>query len=129
MNEDLYCIGVFENFTEDVFPTHVSPIIVSYEKNNYQRYIYKIENPYRIILIERVGKKSYDFHDLFPYPSYHIYDNPVKIKTNTQVIALDKNNYLLSSSKIVLIIKLLFYYLKRTHLFKRTLCCIKNVIH
>lgn len=83
----IYSVGIFEHPTPDTVPTHVMPIIVIRENEQWERVNYIIERPYQIKILERVGVPSASIDGLFPYPSYILHD-PVEITCDTQALYL-----------------------------------------
>lgn len=133
IKDNIYCIGVFENFNYQVFPTHVSPIIVEYRDGLFRRWNYMIEIPYNLCLTNPVGLFKEDINHLFPYPSYHIFPLAVKITNRTQIIALDAHSFVIKDSKFSIITGVILHLIKNKNKLtyecaKRTMICIKNVL-
>ena len=105
LNKSFYIIGAFEAPHFDYFPTHLQPIIVEKTTNGFQRWAYTLEKPYAIKPRFPIGSAN-SLEMLFPVKSFIILDNPVLMQKCSQLVAIGPKEFLISSSRVMLVLKL-----------------------
>ncbi|KXF82215.1 hypothetical protein [Enterovibrio coralii] len=101
-----YAIGLYEEMAFDIFPTHLSPIVVEKSELGYRRWQYKIKCPYEIVFISPIGGYKSTIEELFPYPSYS-FIKPKLIDKSCQIIAFSKDDIYIGSNKVEMIFSIL----------------------
>jgi hypothetical protein len=109
---EFYIVGAFESPRLCYFPTHLQPIIVEKKPSGFQRWSYSIEKPYSIKLHATVGLVR-PIGELFPIKSFIFLDLPVRLHRKTQLIALSQSSFIVSRSRMIIVLKLIVAILAR----------------
>jgi hypothetical protein len=109
---DFYVIGAFEAPSLSYFPTHLQPIIAEKTGLGFRRWSYIIEKPYGLTPKAMVGSVR-PIGDLFPIRSFLLLESPVRMHRRTQVIALSERNFIISKSKVMIVLRLVMAVLAR----------------
>ncbi|RYU42116.1 hypothetical protein ERW49_18230 [Aliivibrio finisterrensis] len=121
LDNEFYVVGVYENLQHDIFPTHLSPIIVERTELGFRRWHYKILSPYGIEPMKPIGEFHETLIGLFPYPSYSFIE-PRKVTIKSQIVGFSHKEIFVESNRLFMIYNLLksvlrnykkFNYLKR----------------
>lgn len=121
-------IGIFENPTDDIAPSHVCPILVRGQPGNWHRTSYYFLRPYRIRLDNPFGGAADNPGKLFPRQSYLIHP-PVPVSYETQVIFLGKGRlvYETRRPRIILYLALNVIRFRTLRYLRNTIATIANM--
>lgn len=115
----MFSIGIFENPTDEMFPTHVSPILMGLTDRGYVRYYYKIGRNGSPIVLGEIGISRYKINDLFPHKSYFFHELRI-FQPNYHTILLSKNDVIYTDRLIVLLFGIVrnfrfrFFYIRNS---------------
>lgn len=110
--EEFYIVGAFEAPHFHYFPTHLQPIIAEKTNKGFRRWTYTIEVPYGICPRFPIGSPN-SIESLFPVRSFILLDKPILMQKHSQLIAIRHNKFLVSSSKLLIIMRLTVSLLSR----------------
>lgn len=111
-NVKFYIVGAFETPTLQYFPTHLQPIIAERIDQRFRRWSYVINDPYEISPCSPMGEfKSIEC--LFPVNSFLMLNKPAPMRKHSQLVALGANDFLISSSRIVVTFRLILLLIRR----------------
>jgi len=103
ISREFYIVGAFEGPHIHYFPTHLQPIIAERTPLGFRRWSYAIKNPYEICPCIPVGLPR-PLVGLFPVRSFLLFDTPIPLNTRSQLVALGPNEFIISSSRLSIIL-------------------------
>ena len=112
--EEFYIVGAFEAPHFHYFPTHLQPIIAEKTTKGFRRWAYTLEVPYGICPRFPIGSPN-SIESLFPVRSYILLDKPTLMRKRSQLVAIGPNQFLVSSSQVLIVLRLTLSLVARLH--------------
>lgn len=129
-NVEFFIAGGFEAPIFKDFPIHMQPIIVERLGNNYRRWSYEIKTPYKIVPHAPMGEAK-PLSQMFPVPSFILLPTPKPMREDSQTIAISRTEFIISNSKVFIILRLLAYCILNAFSIKKlrqAIICILNTV-